>query len=284
MPDGDRSANLYLYMRIKYILSNRLFLFLVFGAAFAQDTCSQIKFDNSQYFSSKKYFSFSIIPLAVTSRSSIKGDTKKYSLESAPQLSFEALVNYHYDFEKNYSLIFGAGGGVIGHNFDYAIPKEMFDPPTAGDITSNTAASREKELFYIKFPVELERNWSARSGRLWNVNAGISILFSPQKEIETEHTLIYPNGQTQDFLIINQNNNDNGKAWLNYHVAGGYTWVLPKRNSIRANLKMNLSFTEFGTATYQFFLPNQPILEGQYGVTGSYIGLSLSYIFSGPNN
>lgn len=242
------------------------------------------KFSDETPFIAKKYFSISALPLIVASKASIKGDTKKYSLTSAPQLSFEALVNYHYDFERNYSLIFGIGGGVIGHNFDYVIPKEMFDPPTNSDITSNTAASREKELFYIKFPLELERKWVTYSGRLWNANVGISLLFSPQKDIKTGHTFIYPNGQMQDFLEINQNNNNHGKPWLNYHIAAGHTWFFSKKNSIRTNLKLNLSFTEFGSATYQFFFPNQPILEGQYSVTGSYIGLSLSYIFSGPNN
>ena len=183
-------------MRLKYILSNRLFLFLVFGAAFAQDTCSQIKFDNSQYFSSKKYFSFSIIPLAVTSRSSIKGDTKKYSLESSPQLSFEALVNYHYDFEKNYSLIFGAGGGVIGHNFDYAIPKEMFDPPTGSDITSNKALSREMDLFYFKIPVEIERRWNDGGVNFWNTTIGMSLAFSINRIVEGFDAVFLYDGRT----------------------------------------------------------------------------------------
>lgn len=79
----------------------------------------------------------------------------------------------------------------------------MFGFSTGPDITSNTAASREKELFYIKIPVELERMWNANSGNYWNTNIGVSLLFSPQKDVKTEHTFIYPNGQTQDFLVIN---------------------------------------------------------------------------------
>src|SRR3990170_1979355 len=239
----------------------------------AQNRNGKQIFADKEPFTANRYFSVSIIQL-VAAKASIKGNTKKYSLKSAPQLSFEALVNYHYDFEKNYSLIFGLGGGVIGHNFDYVIPKEMFDPQTSSDITSNTAASREKELFYIKIPVELERMWNANSGNYWNTNIGVSLLFSPQKNVKTEHTFIYPNGQTQDFLVINQNNNNQGKPWLNYHAACGYTWLFPKKTSVRANLQLNLSFTEFGYATYKFILPSQPVLEGQYAVTGSYIGLS----------
>ncbi len=126
--------------------------------------------------------------------------------------------------------------------------------------------------------------WNSNSGNYWNTNVGLSLLFSPQRDVETGTTLVLQNGQYYRFLVINQNNNNHGKPWLNYHVAGGHTWLFPKRNSVRANLKLNLSFTEFGSATYKFIFPNKPIDEGRYGVTGSYIGLSLSYIFSGPNN
>ena len=119
------------------------------GSLHAQNKAGKYKVADEGIFFAKRYFSVSLLPLVIASKASLKGDTKKYSLKSAPQLSFEALINYHYDFEKNYSLIFGLGGGVIGHNFDYVIPKEMFDPQTSSDITSNTAASREKELFYI---------------------------------------------------------------------------------------------------------------------------------------
>ena len=252
------------------------------SSLYAQSKSGKRLLADEEPFAAKRYFSFSIIPL-LAAKASIKGDTNKYSLQSASQLSIEALVNYYYEFERNYSLIFGAGGGVIGHNFDFVIPKEMFDPPTGSDITSNRAVSREKDLFYIKLPVEVERKWIANSGNHWNTNIGISLLFSPQKNFETGNTIFLYNGQSHRYLIINQNNNNNGKPWLNYHLAGGYSWFLPKKNSIRANLKVNFSFTEFGYATYKFILPSQPILEGQYGITGSYIGLSLSYIFSGPN-
>ena len=261
-----------------------LFLILLLASADAQDTGNDIKFDKAVFFSAKRYFSVTVIPLAIAAKSNIKGDTKKYSLKSAPQLSFEALINCHYDFEKNYSLIFGAGGGVIGHNLDYVIPKEMFDPPTGSDITSNKALSREMDLFYFKVPVEIERRWNSGVANSWNTNIGISLLFSINRTVEGFDAVFLYDGRTYKYLARSQNSNNHGKPWLNYHIASGYTWQLPRKNSIRANVKINMSFAEFAKVSYSFDLPSQPILEGQYGVTGSYIGLSLSYIFSGPSN
>jgi len=165
---------------------------------YAQSKVSKRIIADEEPFVAKRYFSVSVISL-VAAKASIKGDTKKYSLQSAPQLSFEALVNYHYDFEKNYSLIFGVGGGVIGNNFDYVVPKEMFDPPTGFDIITNRAASRKKDLFYIKIPVTLERKWITNSGGLWNADAGISILFSPQNDFKTEHVFFFPMDKRRTF-------------------------------------------------------------------------------------
>lgn len=231
-------------------------------------------------FVAKRHFSITLLPVIAASKASFQGHQQKYRIESAPQLSFEALINYHYNFEKHFSLIFGLGGGVIGQNFDYFIPKEMFNPLPGYDVVTNTAVSREKELFYIRVPVELERIWGSRSRNYWNTNLGLSILFSPQTEVESISSILLQNGQNYQYLEVNQDNNNYGKPWLNYHAAGGYTWLL-RRNSIRANLKLNVSFTEFGSATYRFTFPNKPADVGRYGVNGSYLGLAISYIFSG---
>ena len=140
------------------------------------------------------------------------------------------------------------------------------------------------DLFYFKVPVEIERRWNSGVANSWNTNIGISLLFSINRTVEGFDAVFLYDGGTYKYLARSQNSNNHGKPWLNYHIASGYTWQLPRKNSIRANVKINMSFAEFAKVSYSFDLPSQPILEGQYGVTGSYIGLSLSYIFSGPSN
>ena len=77
LPGG--SPGLYLCMYLKNILNNSLFLFLLLASADAQDTGNDIKFDKAVFFSAKRYFSVTVIPLAIAAKSNIKGDTKKWN-------------------------------------------------------------------------------------------------------------------------------------------------------------------------------------------------------------
>jgi len=51
-------------------------------------------------------------------------------------------------------------------------------------------------------------------------------------------------------------------------------------NIFQVNLKLNFSETDFATGTYLFTTGIQPDMSGKYGLSGSYIGLSMAYIFT----
>jgi len=44
-------------------------------------------------------------------------------------------------------------------------------------------------------------------------------------EAETRHFIDYPNGQTQQYLTVTFNSNNDEKPWINYHFSGGHEWV-----------------------------------------------------------
>ncbi len=248
--------------------------------AFSQSSAMNDKYDLDERIP-KPYFSISLLPLSVTSKASFKKSNLNYGIRSAPQLNFEASFNYHYQFERKFTLILGVSGGVVGHNFDYSIPADLFSPPLERDLFSNKAASREKELFYLKLPVSIEKKWNSRHYSYWNTAIGFSILFSPQKETSSDAIILLNNGTPYKYLSITQNNNNNGKLWVNYHFAGGYNWELSRKNTMRVNVNCNISLTDFATGKYTFDIPSQTPLQGAYHIYGSYVGISFSYLFTG---
>ena len=91
------------------------------------------------------------------------------------------------------------------------------------------------------------------------------------------------NQQRIDVFSMDLNSNNYKKPWISYNLGGGYSWILKNYNTLRAGLLTNISFTQFVKGTYQVNIPGKPLTEGAYGVTGSYIGLSVSYGFTGTN-
>ena len=247
-------------------------LLLLFQGVRAQEFSS-----NKEYVAPSRYWGISLTPSLVT-KAILTGGKDDYQVKADPQFGAEILINYHYHFERNYSVIFGGGLNILGYNFDYDIPKNMFDPPTAANITTNGAASREMNIIYFRIPFELERSFPNHQNNEWVVLAGGSLLFSVQQPEEISDALYYPNGGSQPYLNRYQNNNNHGKPWVSFQLITGHRWIF-RKNSIQASLKVNYSPTKFVDGEYHFNVGSQAERQGRYGVTGSYIGLSFEYIF-----
>lgn len=242
-------------------------------------TCSsvhaQTKITND-FIAPVHYWGIAITP-AMISRTSITGQKNDYHVQAGPQLGAELSVHYHYRFERNYALIIGSGLNILAHNFDYEIPKEAFSPPTASNISTNGDASREMDIIYFRLPVEIERRFASLQNNSWIIRAGGSVLFSVQQKEEIADVLYYPGGP-QQYLLRYQDNNNRGKPWVNFHIAAGYYRPF-KKNALLVSLKANYSPASFVSGDYIFNVGNQPEQTGSYGVSGSYIGLSVEYLF-----
>ena len=44
-----------------------------------------------------------------------------------------------------------------------------------------------------------------------------------------------------------------------------------------------MSFTKYVNGTYHVIIPGKPITSGSYSSTGSFIGLSMNYVFTNAN-
>ena len=236
--------------------------------------------DSSNNLLPKNYWGFSIIP-SLTAKTEIDGDKNRYQLHSHPKFGAELLIHYHINFRKNYALVFSIGKNAFGSKLHYTIPKEMLDPPTGSNITPNKFGSRGMEIINYKVQAELMRRWPGNKAHNWNLGTGLSLLMSFDGGGGTTWYLVdYPSGQTKQYLTRYQQNDNNRKPWFNFHIAGGHEWTLKSKDILQINLKVNYSPINPSTGTYLFTTGVQPDLSGQYGVSGSYIGISIGYIVS----
>jgi len=52
---------------------------------------------------------------------------------------------------------------------------------------------------------------------------------------------------------------------------------------LQLSICSNVSFTNYVNGRYYIDIPNQPLTEGNYSSTGSFVGLSFNYVFTNAN-
>jgi hypothetical protein len=274
-----KSKKLYTWHYFEERFITLFFYFLI--QSIISDCKAQKNNRNIDMIFAQKHYSFAIIPL-LDQKGSIMKSMDKYWIHSTIMHGFEAGFSRYSHLDKEHSLMVGLFFGAFARNFNYDIPGEEFNPPFDGHITSNKAVSREFN-FTGSIPVLFEKRWFRNENNFWNGDIGITIRYTPSEDVVEEHVLINSPNSHVTYLNIQLNTNYTKKPWLNYNLGGGYCWILKNNNLFKTNLVVNLSFTSFVKGRYQFTIPNQPIVEGRYEVKGSYIGLSLSYVFTGTN-
>jgi hypothetical protein len=96
---------------------------------------------------------------------------------------------------------------------------------------------------------------------------------------------MYPdvNGNNVDVLEITNSIGNNLHPWINYNIGGGYSFLLRSNNFLQLNLLANFSNKKMVNGVYQINVTGKPQSTGAYSANLSYVGLSLSYIFTGAN-
>lgn len=221
----------------------------------------------------------SIIPL-LAQKNKIQGDRSLYNLGSSPQLGMEVLIHYFAGLGQQYSLIYSLGGGVMAHNFSFSVPKELMDPPVNADITFSKGFARELDLFYFKAGVAAQGIFSANLRSDWVAVAGGTVAYSPASDVGTDYSIARTDGSIQTYLSTDDNYNNDRKPWANFHINAGRQWRLNWGHLFQVMLKLNFSPTKFFSGAYTFEVGNQAHVSGRYGMSGSYVGINLSYVFS----
>lgn len=216
----------------------------------------------------------------ITQKNKIQGERSQYNINSSPQSGMEAMINYFVRQSSQYSLIYSIGGGIMAHNFSFSISKEQFDPPLNADMIDSKRFSREPDLLYLKAGAAVQRIFAANVRSHWVTAAGGMLAYSPTTDAGTDYTIVNADGSEQTFLSTEDNYNNHKKPWANFHIDAGRQWRFHWGHIIQVMFRVNFSPAKFFSGTYTFKVGNQPPVSGRYGMSGSYIGINVSYVFS----
>jgi hypothetical protein len=228
----------------------------------------------------KSYWGVSVTP-SLFEKAHNYGDKDTYQTKFTSRPSGEALINYYYNFSSNFALVFSLGAGGLSQRFYYEIPKDVFNAATGLNVLYNLQGPIRVSTSYLKTQGEIQLKPVNNKIKKWFGATGLALLYSIETGNEyTPAILLGSNSQSViRYLYIDQNNNNNRKPWLNFHISGGYEWVLNSKSLVQASLKLNYSPVKFVTGTYRFAIGNLPEVKGKYSISGSYIGVSVSYFY-----
>jgi hypothetical protein len=229
----------------------------------------------------KSYWGVSATPFLFQKNAANYVDKNNYQANFTSRLAGEALINHYYNFSSNSSFVFSLGFGAVSHKFHYEIPKDIFNAATGVNVSSNLREPIPIATSYVKTQGEIQLKSEKNKKKSWFGATGLALLYSVEGPSEYYAAVFLGSNSLNSikYLHFDQNNNNHHKPWLNFHVSGGYEWVLNSKSLVQASLKLNYSPVKFVTGTYRFAIGNLPEVKGKYSISGSYIGVSVSYFY-----
>ena len=262
-------------------LSGIIFFCILLLPAFAQKN-NFIRENISKVLYKGSWFSFYLSPYRAEKGKPVS-QSGAYSMSASNQPGIEVGCNYFINFSKNYSLTVGAHVGFSGRDFKLFIPKSDFSPDLQNNINFRGALTKDYDI-YLSAPIWAERRWTGKNNSTWNLDAGINVRFDPDEAIYSyDYGGIDGNGQYVPVLDMGGWVGNNEKPWINYNASGGYSFFLSNYNLLRINLLANFSATKVVNFNYSIDVTGKPESTGIYSAKLSYVGLSISYIFTGAN-
>ena len=194
------------------------------------------------------------------------------------QLSFK----YQINLNDKYSLITGTEASLPGRNFNTSFSKNDFSPPLVSDY--NTKGSSTIQDLILSLPVMLEKRWLYSNTKFLFADAGIRLNFSLGADLDI-YSIVLPNTANGIYRVggLNVYSNNDAQPWISFPINAGYAWLLKNNNLLQLAICSNISFTKYVNGRYHIDIPNQPLTEGDYSSTGSFIGLSFNYVFTNAN-
>lgn len=232
-------------------------------------------------FSRKKNIGFEIISSVLPS-ARITKDEGNYTLRSRIQTAYDAGINYLYNLNGN--LIISAGlHFVVGkRNFYLRIPDK--DLPGYGG-SENPPIVEDKELWHaLRIPISIEKKITKAKYNFLFLKFGFDLRYSGIMPDESFGTSILDSSNHYIDVFNSEFSGKNaGKPWITLFCGLSKKILLRNYNLLSLELQADFSSTYFFRGTYFITIPNQPVTSGTYKITGSSVGLSISYILTGTN-
>lgn len=203
----------------------------------------------------------------------------KTSMTHGVSLGFK----YSKTFNKYYSFIIGPDAIFVGRDLITSFDKNEFSPPLVKNYKIGYINSYLSDLL-VSLSLFIEKRIFYNQTNYFLVDIGGRLNFSTGADFDIFSIyLLNTNNQVYDAGGTDVYANNDQKPWITIPINVGYSWLAKNNNLLQLSLCSNISFTKYVNGTYQIIIPNKPLTEGSYSSTGSYIGLSLNYVFTSAN-
>jgi hypothetical protein len=200
-------------------------------------------------------------------------EDSKYHLQS----SYDLGINYIRYLNQYLSISTGLHFIVGKRNFFADIPSEDINNWDGRNIIE------DKELWgSLRVPLLIEKKFPDKNLNWISIKAGINLRYSGLMSDESnEQILVYPPAVRIFNAEITARND--GKPWITFLGGLSKSFLLNNKNVLSLGVQADLSPTYFLEGNYEITIPNKPVTSGTYKISGSSVGLSIQYIFTGTN-
>ncbi len=256
--------------------------FFFVGSAAAQQ--NSLKRENflADYVFKGNHIQFSFSTLS-TIKARLKRDAGDHPVSTKAALGLLISFKYQVNFNNGYSLITGPEATLLGRNLVTSFDKNDFSPALIKDYEIKGINSFIPDMV-LSLPVLLQKRWLYGSTKYLFADAGIRFNFSTGADfdifsiyLQNTNNSFYNAGEVDVYA------NNDAKPWVSFPVNVGHAWLLRNNNLLQLGICSNISFTKYVNGAYMINIPGKPLTEGKYSSTGSYIGLSMNYIFTNAN-
>lgn len=218
----------------------------------------------------------------VLPKANIKTFEGNYHLRSALQSSFSIGVNYQINFTPSWGFSSGIRLDLIKRNFFLHIP----DSDLPGYLSTGGAPQIESKEIYPRLvvPIKIVRNFNYNDKGFWDLSAGINVNYSGfSDDVIITTSIADSNFQLKQIFYGDFTSDNNKKAWISFNFGSAKSMILKNNNLIAVGIFFEWSFTDFIKGEYEITVPNKSLTRGIYKISGSLLGLSLKYAFTGIN-
>jgi hypothetical protein len=269
-----------LYQYCKF-LSGLLFLFLSTNVQAQQKRLHRENFLTDFVFSGN-HIQVSFSTLSVL-RARLKKENGNYPVNTMAALGLLLGCRYQINFNNEYSLITGPEAVVAGRNFITSFNKNDFSPPLVKDYKIDGINSYTADVIF-SLPVLAEKRWLYAKTKYLFADAGVCLNVSTGADFETSSiTLMNTSNGFYDAGEVDVYANNDAKPWVSFPLNAGHAWLLKNNNLFQLSICSNISFTKYVNGTYRIDIPGRSSTQGMYSSTGSFIGLSINYVFTSAN-
>lgn len=213
-------------------------------------------------------------------KAKITRERGNYTLRSHLQSAYDAGINYIYDINQSLSISSGFHLVIGIRNFFANIPEN--DIPGR---SSNPPVIEDKDLWTaIRIPLWVEKKISIKKVKTFSFKMGLNIQYSGFMQDESIGGLVIDtNGIINNIFNAELSARNNNKPWVTFLAGASKPFVLDNKNVLSVGLQANISTIYFYKGSYIITIPNHPNTLGTYKISGTSLGLSVQYIFTGTN-